>query len=50
SRLMNRIRGAIQSGSFGSFKDKFLAGYQPVDESVRLEQKQKWLKARDSSR
>lgn len=50
SRLMNRIRGAIQSGSFGSFKDEFLAGYQPVDESVRLEQKQKWLKARDSGR
>jgi len=50
SHLMDRIRGAIQNGIFGSFKDEFLAGYQPTDEQIRLDQKQKWLKARDLSR
>jgi len=50
SHLMDRIRGAIQNGTFGSFKDEFLAGYQPTDEQIRLDQKQKWLKARDLSR
>ncbi len=50
SHLMDRIRGAIQNDTFGSFKDEFLAGYQPTDEQIRLDQKQKWLKARDLNR
>ncbi len=47
SRLMQRIRSAIEDDTFSSFKDRFLAGYQPTDEQVRLEQKQRWLKRRD---
>ena len=50
SHLMHKIRGAIQNGTFGSFKDKFLTSYQPTDEQIRLNQKQKWLKSRDLSR
>jgi queuine tRNA-ribosyltransferase len=50
SQLMRRVQDAIQSGTFGSFQDEFLAGYQPTDEQIRLEQKQKWLKSRDLSR
>ncbi|MFH1383121.1 MAG: tRNA guanosine(34) transglycosylase Tgt [Chloroflexota bacterium] len=44
SDLMQKIRSAILDGTFASFKDKFLATYQPTDEETRLEQKQKWLK------
>ena len=47
SKLMDKIKGAILNGTFGSFKDEFLASYQPTDERVRLGQKQKWLKSRD---
>jgi len=47
SKLMQEIRDAILHGTFGSFKDEFLSGYQPTDEQVRLEQKQKWLKSQD---
>jgi len=47
SKLMDKIKGAIQNGTFGSFKDGFLTSYQPTDERVRLDQKQKWLKSRD---
>ena len=46
SNLMGKIRGAIQDDTFGSFKDDFLANYQPTDEQVRLNQKQRWLKSR----
>jgi queuine tRNA-ribosyltransferase len=46
SSLMNKIRSAIQDGTFAAFKDKFLKNYQPTDEKVRLSQKQKWLKSR----
>jgi queuine tRNA-ribosyltransferase len=49
SQLMNKIRGAILDGTFSSFKDEFLAAYQPADEPTRLAQKQKWLKRRDLS-
>jgi len=45
-RLMDDIRKAILDGSFDSFRKDFLSGYQTTDESVRLEQKQKWIKAR----
>ena len=50
SNLMHKIRAAIQKGTFGSFKDEFLASYLPTDERVRLDQKQKWLKSRDLNR
>ena len=46
SSLINKIRGAILNGTFPSFKDKFLGGYQPANEELRLSQKQKWLKSR----
>jgi queuine tRNA-ribosyltransferase len=44
--LMKTIREAILSGSFGVFKDDFLAHYQPTDDEVRLVQRERWLKAR----
>jgi len=47
SNLMNKIRSAIQDGTFVAFKDSFLKNYQPTDEKVRLSQKQKWLKSRN---
>jgi queuine tRNA-ribosyltransferase len=47
SRLMSQIRESIINGTFNSFKDNFIKNYQPTDEQVRLDQKQKWLKARD---
>ena len=46
SRLIRDIRDAILNNNFVSFRDGFLADYIPVDEQVRLEQKQKWLKKR----
>jgi queuine tRNA-ribosyltransferase len=47
--LMAKIRGAIQDGTFLSFKDSFLADYQPTDEQIRLSQKQEWWKRRKLS-
>ena len=49
AELVAKMRGAIQDGTFLSFKDKFLASYQPADEPTRLAQKQKWLKRRNLS-
>jgi len=49
NNLMHKIRDAILNGTFNSFKDSFLASYQPTDEDVRLNQKQKWLKSRNLS-
>jgi queuine tRNA-ribosyltransferase len=46
SNLMDKIKGAILDGTFVSFKNSFLASYQPTDEQIRLSQKQKWLKSR----
>ena len=45
-RLMAEMRQAISEGNFPSFSQDFLASYQPTDEEVRVEQKQKWLKSR----
>ncbi len=45
-KLMAGARAAILSGTFGSFRDGFRAGYQPTDEEMRLNQKQKRLKDR----
>jgi len=49
TNLMNKIKGAIQDGTFVAFKDSFLKSYQPTDEKIRLSQKQKWLKSRHPS-
>jgi len=49
SSLMHKIRSAILSGTFSSFRDNFLASYKPTDEQIRLDQKQKWLKSRNLS-
>ncbi|MFH0914546.1 MAG: tRNA guanosine(34) transglycosylase Tgt, partial [Chloroflexota bacterium] len=45
-RLMQQIREAILKGTFDAFREGFLATYQPTEEKVRLEQKEKWLKQR----
>ncbi len=45
NNLMSKARSAILNGTFGSFKDNFLASYKPTDEPTRLSQKQKWLKS-----
>ncbi len=47
SNLMHKVRSAILNGTFGSFRDNFLASYKPTDEQTRLSQKQKWLKSRN---
>ncbi|MBA7585366.1 Queuine tRNA-ribosyltransferase [subsurface metagenome] len=47
TELMNKIRGAIQDGTFASFYRDFLANYKPTDEPTRLSQKQKWLEKRN---
>ncbi|MFC1909583.1 tRNA guanosine(34) transglycosylase Tgt [Chloroflexota bacterium] len=44
--LVDRIRNSILNGTFGAFREDFLANYQPTDEQTRFEQKQKWLEAR----
>jgi queuine tRNA-ribosyltransferase len=46
ARLMDDVRASILDGSFEVFKKGFLSAYQTTDEGVRLEQKQKWIKAR----
>ncbi|MEA3253611.1 MAG: tRNA guanosine(34) transglycosylase Tgt [Chloroflexota bacterium] len=48
--LMNRVRDAIINGTFDAFKEKFLAGYQPTDEGLRLAQKRMWLDAQKRRR
>ncbi|MEE8420977.1 MAG: tRNA guanosine(34) transglycosylase Tgt, partial [Dehalococcoidales bacterium] len=47
--LIKKIRKAVRDGTFHQFKDFFLATYQPTDEPVRLEQKQRWLRGRNQS-
>jgi len=47
SRLMGEIRSAIMNGTFGAFRDNFLANYHPTDERTRVSQKQKWLESRN---
>jgi queuine tRNA-ribosyltransferase len=45
-RLMDEMRARINEGTFLSFKESFLADYEPANEDVRRDQKDKWLKAR----
>jgi queuine tRNA-ribosyltransferase len=44
SNLMQKMRSSILDGTFESFKNDFLATYQPADEQTRVEQKEKWLR------
>tara|TARA_B100001971_G_C18217874_1_gene555106 strand:- start:274 stop:1344 length:1071 start_codon:yes stop_codon:yes gene_type:complete len=46
SSLMSKTRAAILDNTFISFRDNFLKSYEPTNEQVRLEQKQRWLKSR----
>ena len=48
NNLMQKMREAILAGTFGSFKDNFLASYKTTDEEIRLSQKRRWLKSRHS--
>ncbi len=43
TRLIQRIKEAIQQDTFLAFKNDFLSQYQVTDEEVRLAQKKKWL-------
>jgi queuine tRNA-ribosyltransferase len=45
--FMVQIRNSIAEGIFSDFKNSFLKSYQATDESVRLAQKQKWMKNRE---
>ena len=49
NNLMRKIRDAIISSTFNTFRDSFLTNYRPTDENLRLAQKQKWLDARNRS-
>lgn len=42
-RLMERIRCAIEAGTFSDFALEFLSRYRPADETVRAVQRAKWL-------
>ncbi|MFC1899161.1 tRNA guanosine(34) transglycosylase Tgt [Chloroflexota bacterium] len=44
NNLMHKIRNTIKDGTFSAFKKSFLRDYEPTDEQVRLDQKQKWLR------
>jgi len=47
-RLMAEIRESILNGTFPSFKESFLANYEPTDAETRSAQRQKWIKWRDT--
>jgi len=42
-RLAERMRTAIGAGDFAAFQQEFLARYRPADDTVRAEQKARWL-------
>jgi queuine tRNA-ribosyltransferase len=44
--LVKQVRESIINGTFGAFREEFRQNYQTTNEEVRLNQKQKWLKAR----
>ncbi len=44
--FMRRLRTALQEDRLPAFKEGFLENYRPPDETTRMEQKQKWLAAR----
>tara|TARA_B100001013_G_scaffold344230_1_gene274118 strand:+ start:34 stop:1200 length:1167 start_codon:yes stop_codon:yes gene_type:complete len=43
TQLMRNMRNSIQQGEFNAYKKRFLSEYQTTDESIRIDQKQKWL-------
>ncbi len=45
-RLAKQLREAICAGSYGAFRDEFIARYVPASEKVRDEQREKWKAAR----
>ena len=47
-RLMETMRRAIVDGRFEDFRRDFHARYTPSDEETRVEQKAKWLRAREA--
>jgi queuine tRNA-ribosyltransferase len=47
SNLMKKIRSSIIDGTFNAFRRDFLSNYAPTNEETRIDQKQKWLKARE---
>jgi queuine tRNA-ribosyltransferase len=46
SNLVQAVRNSILDGTFDEFRKKFLATYKTTDENTRINQKQKWLEAR----
>jgi queuine tRNA-ribosyltransferase len=48
SNLMQKIRSSILDDTFDAFLKDFLANYSTTDEPARFEQKQKWLRGRNS--
>jgi hypothetical protein len=47
SNLVQAVRNSILDGTFDEFRKKFLATYKTTDENTRINQKQKWLEARE---
>jgi len=45
--LMKKIRASIIDGTSNQFRREFLENYAPTNEETRINQKQKWLKARE---
>jgi queuine tRNA-ribosyltransferase len=46
ANLVSRIRAAILDDTFDDFRQDFLSRYKTTDERVRVEQKQRWMRAR----
>jgi len=46
-RMIVMIRQSILGGSFEKVKADFMSHYRPTDENTRLDQKKKWLEARE---
>jgi len=47
-RLMEKARGALLEGTFLDFQQRFLSSYEPTEEGVRLEQRQKGGRPREA--
>jgi queuine tRNA-ribosyltransferase len=45
--LVKNVRQSILDGAFEEYRRSFLANYKTTDEKVRVEQKTRWLKARE---
>jgi queuine tRNA-ribosyltransferase len=45
-KLVQDMRCAIEAGSFTQLREEFLAGYKPANETVRDEQRTKWIATR----